>query len=146
MMNKSQRKKMKTETLIIDVRNQVPWHKRYLSNTTTAMLWGCWLFLWRPLVIFIGYISIQKPHLVEHFFSAIAHVLENGFTALLACAVSLWLWSHFIPSKTKAQAKDKSLEEYAGHFNLDANSLMLSRKQKIATVHHDADGKITYID
>jgi len=137
---------MKTETLIIDVRNQLPWHKRYLSNTTTAMLWGCWLFLWRPLVIFISYVAIQKPHLIEHFFSAIAHVLENGFTALLACAISLWLWSHFIPSKTKAQAKDKSTEEYARYFNLDARQLKASRLQKVVIVHHDTEGRITHID
>lgn len=136
---------MKTETLIIDVRDQLPWHKRYLSNTTTAMLWGFWLFLWRPLVILIGYISVQKPHLIEHFFGTIAHVLENGFTALLACAVSLWLWSHFIPSKTKAQAKDKSTEEYARSFNLDTQELKMSRLQKVATVHHDAHGRITHI-
>lgn len=136
---------MKTETLIIDVRDQLPWHKRYLSNTTTAMLWGFWLFLWRPLVILIGYISVQKPHLIEHFFGTLAHVLENGFTALLACAVSLWLWSHFIPSKTKAQAKDKSTEEYARSFNLDTQELKMSRLQKVATVHHDAHGRITHI-
>lgn len=136
---------METETLIIDVRDQLPWHKRYLSNTTTAMLWGFWLFLWRPLVILIGYISVQKPHLIEHFFGTLAHVLENGFTALLACAVSLWLWSHFIPSKTKAQAKDKSTEEYARSFNLDTQELKMSRLQKVATVHHDAHGRITHI-
>lgn len=137
---------MKTETLIIDVRDQLPWHRRYLSNTTTAMLWGFWLFLWRPLVILIGYISVQKPHLIEHFFGTLAHVLENGFTALLACAVSLWLWSHFIPSKTKAQAKDKSTEEYARSFNLDIQALKMSRLQKVVTVHHDANGRITHID
>ena len=145
-MTKRPRKKMKTQTLIIDVRNQLPWHKRYVSNTTTAMLWGGWIFLWRPLIILIGYISIQKPHLIEHFFSAIAHVLENGFTALLACAVSLWLWSNFIPSKTKAQAKDKNTDEYARYFNLDLEQLKASRLQKKSTVHHDTDGRITHID
>lgn len=136
---------MKTQTLIIDMRNQLPWHKRYLSNTSTAMLWGFWLFLWRPLVILISFIAIQKPHLIKYFFGTLAHVLENGLTALLACAVSLWLWSHFIPSKTKAQAKDKSIEEYARSFNLDTHELKMSRLQKVATVHHDANGRITHI-
>ncbi|MGO3384714.1 MAG: poly-beta-1,6-N-acetyl-D-glucosamine biosynthesis protein PgaD, partial [Acinetobacter guillouiae] len=31
---------MKTNSLIIDVRKQLPWHRRYFSTTMTAMLWA----------------------------------------------------------------------------------------------------------
>ncbi|MDU5864724.1 MAG: poly-beta-1,6-N-acetyl-D-glucosamine biosynthesis protein PgaD, partial [Acinetobacter sp.] len=41
---------MKTNSLIIDLRRQLPWHKRYVSTTSTAMMWGGWLLLWRPFV------------------------------------------------------------------------------------------------
>ena len=139
------RKKMKTQSLIIDVREQLPWHKRYMSTTTTAMLWACWLFLWRPFVLVMSFIVIQKPHLLHHFFTTFGHVLENGFTALIACAVSLWLWSNFVPSKTKREAEDKSIEEYAHHFGLNTEHLLQARSQKISTVYHDADGHITDI-
>ena len=33
---------MKTESLIIDVRGQLPWHRRYFTTTMTAMLWAGW--------------------------------------------------------------------------------------------------------
>ena len=136
---------MKTESLIIDVRGQLPWHRRYFTTTLTAMLWACWLFLWRPMVLAISYISIQKPHLVHYFFSTFAQVLENGFFALIACAVSLWLWSNFVPAKSKREAQTKSTTQYAGYFDLDAEALIHARQQKISTVHHSIDGKITGI-
>ncbi|WP_445115189.1 poly-beta-1,6-N-acetyl-D-glucosamine biosynthesis protein PgaD [Acinetobacter sp. WZC-1] len=136
---------MKTSSLIIDLRNQLPWHRRYVSNTSTAMLWAGWLLLWRPIVLVISYISLQKPHLINHFLGTFTEVLESGFTALLACAISLWLWSNFVPSKTKRQAQPKSMQEYSDHFGLNAGQLTLSRQQKIVTVHHNADGQITQI-
>lgn len=137
---------MKTVSLIIDLRDRLPWHRRYMSNTTTAILWGCWLLLWRPFVLIAGYIALEKPHLIHYFFLAFAKVIENGFTALLACAISLWLWSNFIPSKTRQQAEAKSLNEYADEFGLETQQLNLLRQQKISTVHHDMHGRITHID
>ena len=136
---------MKTESLIIDVRGQLPWHRRYFTTTLTAMLWACWLFLWRPLVLLMGYISVQKPHLVHYFFSTFAQVLENGFFALIACAVSLWLWSNFVPAKTKKEVETQSTAKYADYFNLDTDALIQARQQKITTVHHDATGRMTKI-
>ena len=137
---------MKTNSLIIDVRKQLPWHRRYFSTTMTAMLWAFWLLLWRPIVILVGYLSLEKPQLVHYFFNAFAKALESGLFALIACAISLWLWSNFVPAKTKKEAEAKSTQEYAEHFNLKVDDLIHSRQQKIATVHHDADGRITYID
>lgn len=137
---------MKTESLIIDVRKQLPWHRRYFSTTITAMLWAFWLLLWRPIVILIGYLSLEKPQLVHYFFNAFAKALESGLFALIACAISLWLWSNFVPAKTKKEAEAKSIQEYADYFNLNTEALVQSRQQKVATVHHDADGRITYID
>lgn len=136
---------MKTESLIIDLREQLPWHRRYFTTTLTAMLWACWLFLWRPIALAIGYISIEKPHLVHYFFSTFAQVLENGFFALIGCAVSLWLWSHFVPAKTKKEAETKDIAQYAKHFNLDQDALIQARQQKIATVYHNSNGQVTDI-
>ncbi len=140
----SEGKSMKSP-LIIDVRKQLPWHKRYFSTTTTAVLWACWLFLWRPLLFVIGFIGIQKPHLVNHFFSAFGAVLEHGFSALIGCAIALWLWSNFIPAKTRNQVKAKNLDEYSDYFHINPEKLQQSRQQKIITVHHNADGQITHL-
>ena len=51
---------MKANSLIIDVRRQLPWHKRYFSTTTTAMMWAGWLLLWRPFILVWVLIELQK--------------------------------------------------------------------------------------
>ncbi len=136
---------MKHNSLIIDLRSQMPWHKRYVSNTTTAMLWAVWLLLWRPLMIIVGILGVQKPHIVQQFVQMFAHVLENGFTALIACAISLWLWSNFVSSKSIKLTKTKSLEDYAAYFELSPSQLTQVRHDQVLTVHHNAEGKIVQI-
>ena len=46
--NQTKGKNMKAESLIIDLRKQLPWHRRYFSTTMTAMLWAFWVDGWRP--------------------------------------------------------------------------------------------------
>jgi len=137
---------MKKGSLIIDLRNQLPWHRRYISHTSTAMLWAAWLFLWRPLILIVGFIGVQKPHLLNHFLDVLASALEHGFIALLASALALWLWSNFASTKTVKKLHEHGIDDYAKHFSLDAAALAQSREKKILTVHHNADGKITHFD
>ncbi|QOW45280.1 MULTISPECIES: poly-beta-1,6-N-acetyl-D-glucosamine biosynthesis protein PgaD [Acinetobacter] len=131
--------------LIIDLRQQLPWHKRYLSNTSTAMLWAVWLFLWRPLLLLLGVIGIQKPHFVHNIMAAFSVILQHGLIALMVCALSLLLWNRFIPAKTPQQAKQKSLSDYAEHFALKGQDIEVGRQQKVTTVHHDVNGNIISI-
>lgn len=136
---------MKSNSLIIDLRSQMPWHKRYMSTTTTAMLWAVWLLLWRPVIIIVGILGVQKPHIVHQFLQVFAHVIENGFTALIACAISLWLWSNFVSSKSVKPTQNKSLEDYAQYFELSPSQLQQSRHDQVLTVYHNAEGKIVRI-
>ena len=131
--------------LIIDLRQQLPWHKRYLSNTSTAMLWAVWLLLWRPLLLLLGIIGIQKPHIVNNIMSAFTLILQHGLIALMVCALSLLLWNRFIPAKTPQQAQQKLLTDYADHFALNAQEIESGRQQKVSTVVHDENGKIISI-
>ncbi len=82
---------MKTNSLIIDLRRQLPWHKRYASTTSTAMMWAVWLLLWRPFVLIWVLAELQKTHLVHRLFSAFGLGIEHGITALIACAICLLL-------------------------------------------------------
>lgn len=136
---------MTKNSLIIDLRRQLPWHKRYVSHTTTAMLWAGWIFLWRPLMIVAGFIGVQNPYLFNHFIEVFTRALENGFTALVACAISLWLWSNFASAKKVKPLQQNSVEDYAHYFALNPEDLTQSRQQKIMTVHHNVEGKITNI-
>jgi poly-beta-1,6-N-acetyl-D-glucosamine biosynthesis protein PgaD len=137
---------MKNNSLSIDLRRQLPWHKRYASNTSTAVMWGVWLLLWRPALLVMGFLSLQKHHVLEHLFGSFGTGLEHGFTALVACAISLLLWSNYVPAKTVKKQSAKTLTDYVHHFDLPVQEIEQSRQQKISTVHHDEHGKIIRIE
>lgn len=137
---------VKENPLIIDLRKQLPLHKRYMSNTTTLLLWGSWFMLWRPLVIVLGMIYAHKINLLTHLLDTFTSVVENGFTALLACAISLWLWSTFVGQKTKAEIEPKKVADYAKYFGLHQQHLEETRQQKVIFVHHNQEGKITHLN
>lgn len=137
---------MKNNSLIIDLRRLLPWHTRYASNTSTAMMWAVWLFLWRPLLIVIGVLSLQKQHLIHQLFSAFGLGIEHGVSALLACVVALLLWTNFIPSKVVNETPVKTMTDYGDHFDLSVQEIEQGRQQKISMVHHDDHGKIIRIE
>ena len=123
---------MKTNSLIIDLRRQLPWHKRYASTTSTAMMWAAWLLLWRPFV-FIWYWQSCKTHLVHRLFSAFGVGIEHGITALIACAVGLLLWSHVLPERRVegSELNMKQTDDYARYFDLPVQEIEQGRSQKL---------------
>lgn len=137
---------MKSNSLIIDLRRQLPWHKRYASSTSTAMMWAVWLLLWRPVLIVAGLMSLQKHHLLEHLFGSFGLGLEHGITALFACVAALLLWSNYMPAKRVNSLQVKSMTDYVRHFNIPAQEVEQGRQQKISTVYHDEQGRIIRID
>ena len=137
---------MKNNNLIIDLRRQLPWHKRYASNTSTAMMWAVWLLLWRPVVIIAGLISLQRHHVIQHAFNSLSIGVEHGLIALVACAVALVIWTKFMPAKTVKLTQTKTLTDYVHHFNLPVQEVEQGRQKKISIVHHDENGKIIHIE
>jgi poly-beta-1,6-N-acetyl-D-glucosamine biosynthesis protein PgaD len=137
---------VKAESVIIDIRHQIPWQKRYISNTGTLMLWGFWILLWQPIAISVGLIEVRQHKLVEQLMNAFFNVVENGFTTICICAVLLWLWSRFMPAETVKQCEVKSMKEYSEHFKIDMQTIHQARQKKIVTVHHDASGQIRRIE
>ncbi|WP_336169496.1 poly-beta-1,6-N-acetyl-D-glucosamine biosynthesis protein PgaD [Acinetobacter sp. 161(2023)] len=139
---------MKTNSLIIDLRRQLPWHKRYVSTTSTAMMWGGWLLLWRPFLFIWVLAELQKTHLVHRLFSAFGVGIEHGITALIACAICLLLWSHLLPERRVAgSALDaKQTDDYSRYFDLPEQEIEQGRSQKITVVHHNEFGKIIRVE
>jgi poly-beta-1,6-N-acetyl-D-glucosamine biosynthesis protein PgaD len=134
------------ESMIIDIRDQLPWQKRYFSNSTTLLLWGCWLLLWQPVMNQLGLLDTQSDRLVDKILHAFMSIIEHGFIAILVCAVMLWLWSHFIPAKTAKHSQVKQLSDYAKEFHVAETEIQIARQQKVVTVHHDASGHIVRIE
>ncbi|MCH7297249.1 poly-beta-1,6-N-acetyl-D-glucosamine biosynthesis protein PgaD [Acinetobacter higginsii] len=138
---------MKADSLIIDVRRQLPWHKRYFSTTTTAMMWAGWLLLWRPFILVWVLVELQKTHIAQRLMSAFGDGIEHGVTALFMCAVALLLWS-LLPAKRvhKKHAVEKTLPDYARYFELAEQEIQIGRQQKVSIVHHDENGKIVRVE
>lgn len=137
---------MNTESVIIDLRNQLPWQQRYLGVIFTVLLWGAWLLLWRPLMVSLGLGEHVSDHLVDQILHVFFGVLENGFIAILACALMLWLWSNFIPAQSAKYTQVQGIKDYAESFKVSAEQIHRSRQQTIVTVHHDEHGRITRIE
>ena len=138
---------MKANSLIIDVRHQLPWHKRYFSTTTTAMMWGGWLLLWRPFILVWVLIELQKTHIAQRLMAAFSDGIERGVVALFICAIALLLWG-LLPAKRvhKKHAIEKTLPEYARYFELSEQEIQTGRQQKVSIVHHDENGKIIRVE
>jgi poly-beta-1,6-N-acetyl-D-glucosamine biosynthesis protein PgaD len=135
--------------LVIDLRQHLPWHKRYVSNTTTALMWGAWLMLLRPFLLVWILIQLQKSAAVHHLLNALSLSLEYGGLELLLCSVGLLLWNRFMPLAT---AKKPDLEpplasqHYADYFALATQQIELSRNSKITVVHHNQQGQIVDLE
>lgn len=137
---------MSTQSLIIDLRQQLPWHRRYVSTTTTALLWGVWFLLWRPIVLILMVVLYSKPYGVHKFWNAFWFGLQIDMILLLLCAGVLFLWCKLIPAHTVKQVKPKTTLDYARHFQLPEQEVIMSRSQKITTVHHNEHGQIIRVD
>lgn len=138
---------MKANSLIIDLRRQLPWHKRYFSTTTTAMMWAGWLLLWRPFILVWVLIELQKTHIAQRLMAAFSDGIERGVVALFMCAIALLLWG-LLPAKRvhKKHAIEKTLPEYASYFELSEQEIQTGRQQKVSIVHHDENGKIIRVE
>ena len=131
---------------IIDHRNELPWHQRYASTTSTALLWGIWILLWRPVMIILGFIGVKNPHIVEHILGLFLSAIEKGILFLLLAALILLLWNNFVPYKSFKRGEAKTIHDYANYFGFDAAQLKRAREQQIVTIHHDDAGHIVEIE
>lgn len=133
---------MSTESLIIDARQQLPWHRRFFSDTSTATMWVVWLLLWRPLLLVTGFMSVKQHHVLAPI---IGIDIEEYLVALFACAAALLLWSG-LPAKQVRHAQARQTSDYATYFDLPLENIESSRQSQICVVHHDENGKIIRIE
>ena len=108
------------DSIIIDVRDNLPLTERIQNEASTAMLWGTWIWLCRPLMIlhkFVSFLSLE------------------GIALLGGTCGALVLWDRLSPKSR--------LESYCtpAVCNLDE-----VRDVKICTIHHDDNGNIVRVE
>lgn len=138
-----------SDSLIINARHHLQWHTRLFSDTSTAMMWGCWLYLWRPVVSTLNWVANMgfgvRP------FAALASTTmpiswELSAMALVGASGSLLLWNLLPTRKARETHKVQNLSDYATHFQLPEHHIAAGRETSVCVVHHDAEGRIVHIE
>lgn len=145
MRNRHGKASTAVSPFLIDHRHQLPWYQRYTSHVATALLWGIWILLWRPVMIILGLIGIQSPSVVHHIIDLFVSAIERGMLMIAFASIILLVWNKFVPTKSFRPQQTHTLLDYAQHFGLDAEHIEQARLQQIITVYHDQNGHITNI-
>jgi len=137
---------MSNNPLIINIRQHLHWRKRLFSDTTTAMMWGAWLYLWRPVLMLGSAQAIWSVHKGSiHFaLASTSDNLQYVIEAVLIGCIILLLWT-FLPSRRVTETPEHTLEDYAAHFHVPEAEIIAGRASSICTVYHDANGRMTSI-
>jgi poly-beta-1,6-N-acetyl-D-glucosamine biosynthesis protein PgaD len=138
-------------SLIINARRHLPWQKRFFSDASTAMLWGGWLWMCRPVLSMLSWIGglgagLQPTVLKLLGNGAPAMNLEGSVMALVGTSGTLLLWNLLPAHKAHTLAQAHTLRDYASHFNLPEQQIVAGRATSICVVHHDEAGHITSIE
>ncbi|MFO1391935.1 MAG: poly-beta-1,6-N-acetyl-D-glucosamine biosynthesis protein PgaD [Agitococcus sp.] len=133
--------------LIINARSHLPWQTKVLSDSLTAIMWGAWLFLWRPVVhvvIVLHAIGCTDVHKISSMLHSCTPDInfENGLLALLSSVTALLLWSLLPSKKVKTAHRVNSLRDYAQYFQLNDQQINQGRHKQIAVVYHNEQGQI----
>lgn len=138
-----------SDSLIIDARHRLRWHQRLFSDATTAMLWGFWLWLWRPVLhtlAWLGGLGLSAYPALSKLFAAGSPVdLEYSVAALAGTSGTLLLWN-LLPARRAHMPPTQGLHDYARHFGLSADTLLAGRAARVCVVHHDEQGRIVRIE
>jgi poly-beta-1,6-N-acetyl-D-glucosamine biosynthesis protein PgaD len=133
-------------SLIINVRRELGWHRRLFSDATTAALWGAWLWLCQPA---IGAVALMcGTNLGAHFgrvaITCTPASLADSVLALAGTAGVLLLWKQ-IATRQARRPSLTTTPDYAAYFGLTAQALEQGRDTAVCVVHHDEHGRIVRI-
>ena len=138
-----------SDSLIINVRKQLHWQRRLASDASTAMLWGFWLWLCRPMVGAVTWmlgLRFGAQHSLMQLLTLNAPVaIERTVLALCSTSGTLFFWN-LVSERRNTRAPVSSRPDYAGHFGLSEAEIQSCRRSQVSVVHHDALGRITRIE
>jgi poly-beta-1,6-N-acetyl-D-glucosamine biosynthesis protein PgaD len=137
------------KTLIIDARSQLRWSRRLFSDASTAVAWGFWLWLWRPVIGALSWVfgvRMGVQHTLLKLLALGAPVtVGNTAVALFGTSGALLLWNQ-LSARKHPLLRTPALPEYAARFGLTPNQLQHGRNSQVCTVHHDEQGHIVRLE
>jgi poly-beta-1,6-N-acetyl-D-glucosamine biosynthesis protein PgaD len=136
------------DSLIINLRRELHWHRRLFSDATTAALWGAWLWLCQPA---IGAVAVMCGSRLGARAQAASLALvctpasiESSVLLLAGTAGVLLLWKQ-VTARQARRPRITPHPDYAGHFGLTQQDLQASQASAVCIVHHDENGRIVQI-
>ena len=138
-----------SDSLIINARQHLRWHERLFSDASTAMLWGVWLWLWRPVLSTVNWLAAVgasfQPTLTKLLANGSPLNIEGGVVALVGTSGTLLLWN-LLPARKAGSPQVHTLRDYASHFQLPEQDILQGRASSVCVVHHDEQGRIVRIE
>lgn len=142
-----------SDSLIINARSHLCWRRRLCCDATTAMLWGYWLWLCRPVIgalDLLGGLRLGLQASSLTLASAAAPLampvsLQSSLLVLASTSSSLLLWS-LLTERRSDRVRIHRLSDYARHFGLSEQTIVTGRSSSVCLVHHDEQGRIVAIE
>ena len=137
------------DTLIINVRQHLRWQHRLASDTSTAVLWGWWLWLSRPVLHIFGWLgglgTSFSPTMIKLLATGSPEAIGGTAAALFGTSSTLMLWN-LLPSQATPRSRPQTLRDYASHFGLTEEQILAAQSSAVCVVHHGDNGQITRIE
>jgi poly-beta-1,6-N-acetyl-D-glucosamine biosynthesis protein PgaD len=136
-------------TLIINARHRLRWHQRLLSDASTAMAWGGWLWLWAPPLksfSWLASLGLSAATGIDGILSSsAAWGFQRSLVALIGTSGTLLVWNR-LPARKVAATTELSVRDHARHFQLSEQEIQASRNASVCVVHHDSSGRIVRLE
>ncbi len=137
------------DSLIIDARSQLRWTRRLFSDASTAVAWGFWLWLWRPVLSTLSWVfgvRLGLQHTLVKLLAVGAPItVGNTAVALFGTSGALLLWNQ-LSARRHPLLHTPELPDYAAYFGVTPNQLLRGRASQVCTVHHDEQGRIVRLE
>jgi poly-beta-1,6-N-acetyl-D-glucosamine biosynthesis protein PgaD len=137
-------------SVIINARHRLAWYQRLISDVSTALMWGVWLWLWSPALRSFAWLADlgarSIPALMAQLAVAPTGDLHHSVVAFAGASGTLLVWNRLPARKICAPAAELSLREHARHFHLPEHELVAGRRATVCVVHHDEAGRIVRLE
>lgn len=138
------------EKLIINQRHELPFRKKLIWDFITVLLWGGWLYLWKPVfdVIYQMLIRPDHPHEVSKtIFSDINVVpVDQALIMLVATPAILFILSRIHRHKKPSAHLILDEEDYREYFGIAKNVYHECLNSQQITVYHNEQGQIIRLE
>lgn len=135
------------ETLIINKRRELPKTKRIIWDIITILLWGWFIYLWKPVIhVFHRIITLNAPagELSDWIFGEVHSVtFEHALYMLIGTPIVLFILSRVHRHQAPSEHLIYHSTDYSSYFNLDDKALQQCVSSQLVTVYHDEFGHIT---